>query len=136
MDDQDLPSIAYMLQASASYTTNHQFASQIIVLNESRNLVNKADPPNETKIANRYEHGGLLVAVPAARPASGNVVLDKNGSLLGISTLRIPIAEFIPGAARIMPTDATFVSALESLIAGQPTDPPLLGISFENGNSR
>ena len=132
IDDQDLPSIAYMLQASASYTTNHQFASQIIVLNESRNIVNKADLPNKTKVANRYEHGGLLIAVPAARPASGNVVLDEKGSLLGISTLRIPTSAFIPGAACIMPTDTTFVTALESLIAGMPTNPPLLGISFEN----
>tara|TARA_Y100000994_G_scaffold133193_1_gene109193 strand:- start:793 stop:1473 length:681 start_codon:yes stop_codon:yes gene_type:complete len=31
-----------------------------------------------------------------------------------------------------MPTDTTFVTALESLIAGMPTNPPLLGISFEN----
>ena len=135
MVDQDLPTIAFMLQASASYTTNNQFASQLVVLNESRNFANNADQPNEKNIRNRYEHGGLLVAVPATRPASGNVVLDENGSLLGISTLRIPIGQFIPGAARIMPTDGTFVSALDSLIAGQPTDPPLLGISFENGNS-
>ena len=146
-EDQDFPTIAYMLQAAASYTTLNQITSQIVVLNEADRVVNNSDQSldqasdqasnqaNEKTVGNRYDHGGLLMAAPAVRPASGNVVLNKNGKLLGISTLRIPTTAFIPGAARIMPTDATFLTAIESLIAGQPTNAPLLGISFELSRS-
>lgn len=135
VDDSMLPTPAYMIQAAASYPNTNVLIANSITLNQSSSLRAEETSKGTSKVLNRYQHGGLLLATPSARPASGNVVLNANGELLGVCTLRVPIDAFVPGAANIMPVDDTFTKAVTSLLAGIPTNAPLLGISFSDGES-